>query len=81
MRYNALGMLRGCCRGGCGGQRRGSAGDDLAVEEADVVLRGPAGQRVLKKCAHCWLSGKDQENDESRNWVEGWGVLHIWIRV
>ena len=53
----------------------------IQLLEADVVLRGPAGQRVLAKCAHCWLSEKDQEDDESRNWVEGWGVLHIWIRV
>ena len=51
------------------------------LKRLDVVLRGPAGQRVLTKCAHCWLSGKHEEDDESCNWVEGWGVLHIWIRV
>ena len=53
----------------------------IQLLEADVVLRGPAGQRVLAKCAHSWLSGKDQEDGGSFNWVEGWGVLHIWIRV
>ena len=51
------------------------------LKRLDVVLRGPAGQRVLAKCAHSWLYGKDQEDGGSFNWVEGWGVLHIWIRV
>ena len=41
------------------------------LKRLDVVLRGPAGQRVLTKCAHCWLSGKDQEYCESFNWIEG----------